>query len=391
MTHPIIIGSSLDLAAIFSISVGRHCQSDALFIQGLHSSINRSQQLIKQYAVRTIAVQSDQIRWRASRALKGKWSHGKTIPVKNVQALAENAAELTPEAIQRYIRPECPDDMVAHHGESIPVVDLGRLIDSQTSQQEATVLKSACEDWGFFQVKNHGIPETVLENMRNNLEYFFRLPLDEKNKFAQLPGDLQGYRQAFVESEHQTLDWCDRLYLVTQPPHDRDMRPWPTTPVNSRESIESYSSAVMRVTRSLVQMIAKNLGVDLDKIRDTYVSQALRMTYYPACPVAHDKVLGISLHSDISLLTLVWELNQILTNGKYQSIEHRVTVNPHKERISISAFHLPKFDMSVGPPSKIVGGELKKYKTLRVDEIAKVVFSSKLDGEKTKEYAMFSI
>ena len=31
--------------------------------------------------------------------------------MKNVQALAENAAELTPEAIQRYIRPECPDDM----------------------------------------------------------------------------------------------------------------------------------------------------------------------------------------------------------------------------------------------------------------------------------------
>ncbi|XP_066341691.1 2-oxoglutarate-dependent dioxygenase 11-like [Miscanthus floridulus] len=335
---------------------------------------------------------------------------------------AENVAELTPEAIQRYIRPECPDDMVAHHGESIPVVDLGRFIDSQTSQQEAAVLKSACEDWGFFQVKNHGIPETVLENMRNNLEYFFRLPLDEKNKFAQLPRDLQGYGQAFVESEHQTLDWCDRLYLVTQPPHDRDMRPWPTTPVNFRGSIESYSSAVMRVTRSLVQMIAKNLGVDLDKIRDTYVSQALRMTYYPACPVAHDKVLGISPHSDISLLTLVWELNkveglqiksqgawvpikphskalvvnvgdflEILTNGKYQSIEHRVTVNPHKERMSISAFHLPKFDMSVGPLSEIVGGELKKYKTLRVDEIAKVVFSSKLDGKKTKEYAMFSI
>ncbi|KAF8690485.1 hypothetical protein HU200_040841 [Digitaria exilis] len=258
--------------------------------------------------------------------------------------------------------------------------------------------------------------------MRNNLEYFFRLPLDKKNEFGQLPGDLQGYGQAFVESEHQTLDWCDRLYLVTQPPKDRDMRPWPTTPVNFRESIESYSSVVMRVTCSLMEIIAINLGIDLEKIRDTYVSQALRMTYYPACPVAHDNVLGISPHSDISTLTLVWELNlveglqikrqgawvpikpqsnalvvnvgdflEILTNGKYQSIEHRVTVNPHKERMSISAFHLPKFDMSVGPLSEIVGQELKKYKTVRVDEVAKVVFSSKLDGKKTKEYAMFNI
>lgn len=79
----------------------------------------------------------------------------------------------------------------------------------------------------------------------------------------------------------------------------------------NRESIESYSSEVIRVTRSLMEIIAKNLGVDLDKIRDTYISQALRMTYYPACPVAHDKVLGISPHSDISILTLVWQLNLV--------------------------------------------------------------------------------
>ncbi|XP_020150215.1 2-oxoglutarate-dependent dioxygenase 11-like [Aegilops tauschii subsp. strangulata] len=355
---------------------------------------------------------------------EGKWSHGKTMPVKNVQALAANAAELTEEAIKRYIRPARADDVaVAAHGDdssqSIPVIDLGRLLDPQSYQLEAARLKSACNTYNL-QVKNHGIPDTVLENMRNNLEHFFRLRLDEKNRFGRLPGDLQGYGQAFVESEHQTLDWCDRLYLVTQPPHDREMRPCPTTPVSFRESIESYSSELMRVAGSLMAIIARNLGVDL--LRDTYVSQALRMTYYPACPMAHDKVLGISPHSDISMLTLVWELNmvgglqikrqdawvpvkphpkalvvnvgdflEILTNGKYQSIEHRVTVNPRKERMSISAFHLPKFDMSVGPLSEIVGAELKKYKTLRVDEVAKVVFSIRLDGKKTKDYAMLSV
>ena len=80
-----------------------------------------------------------------------------------------------------------------------------------------------------------------------------------------------------------------------------------------------------------------------------------------------------------------------MTNGKYQSIEHRVTVNPHDGRMSISAFHFPKFDMSVGPLSEIVGEELKKYKTLRVDEIAKVAFSPKfyVHGKKIREYAMF--
>jgi len=77
-----------------------------------------------------------------------------------------------------------------------------------------------------------------------------------------------------------------------------------------------------------------------------------------------------------------------LTNGKYLSIEHRVTVNPQKESMSISAFHAPKVDTSVGPHSEIAAGELKKYNTLRVDEIISV--GNKHDGKKAK-YGLFSI
>ena len=75
-------------------------------------------------------------------------------------------------------------------------------------------------------MKNHGILDTILEKMRNNLEYFFRLPQDEKKKFGQVPAasgvDIQD------ESEH--LDWSERLDLGP----DRDMTTWPTTPVNFR-------------------------------------------------------------------------------------------------------------------------------------------------------------
>ncbi|KAF0888581.1 hypothetical protein E2562_016050 [Oryza meyeriana var. granulata] len=85
-------------------------------------------------------------------AQAGKWSHGKTIPVKNVQALAANTAELTPAAIERYIRPERSSDIVLDgSSDSIPVINLGRLLDLETSEEEAAKLKFACEDWGFFQ------------------------------------------------------------------------------------------------------------------------------------------------------------------------------------------------------------------------------------------------
>jgi isopenicillin N synthase-like dioxygenase len=89
----------------------------------------------------------------------------------------------------------------------------------------------------------------------------------------------------------------------------------------------------MRVTGSLMQIIAKNLGADLD--RDTYSSQALRMTYYPACPVAHDKVLGISPHSDISILTLVWELN-LVEGLQIKRQDAWVPVKPHPKALVVN-------------------------------------------------------
>ena len=105
----------------------------------------------------------------------------------------------------------------------------------------------------------------------------------------------------------------------------------------NRESIESYSSEVMRIAHSLMQMIAKNLCVDPDKFRDRYGSvQALAMACYPACPVAHDKVLGCLPHSDIlSTLTLVWELNhvqglQIKRHGAW------VPIKPHSKALVVN-------------------------------------------------------
>lgn len=81
-----------------------------------------------------------------------------------------------------------------------------------------------------MQLVNHGIPDKVIEKMRADVEGFFQLPLGEKEAIAQLPGDLEGYGQAFVVSDEQKLDWSDMLYLFTQPPHFRNLKFWPAQP-----------------------------------------------------------------------------------------------------------------------------------------------------------------
>ncbi|GFS30733.1 2-oxoglutarate (2OG) and Fe(II)-dependent oxygenase superfamily protein [Actinidia rufa] len=51
------------------------------------------------------------------------------------------------------------------------------------------------------------------------------------------------------------------------------------------------------------------------------------------------------------------ELDMIVTNGIYKSIEHRVVVNSEKERFSIATFHSSNLDGDVGPAPSLITPE----------------------------------
>lgn len=72
---------------------------------------------------------------------------------------------------------------------------------------------------------------------------------------------------------------------------------------------------------------------------------------------------------------------QVLTNGKYKSIEHRAVVSAHEERMSVAAFHTAKFGETYGPLEEIVGGDEVRYRTISAEDYVKLVLSSKLDGK----------
>ncbi|XP_062186658.1 2-oxoglutarate-dependent dioxygenase 11-like [Phragmites australis] len=345
---------------------------------------------------------------------ESRWSRlAPSLPVRNVQALAACAEELTAATLERYIRLDIHNDEVLdEQSGEVPVIDLARLLHPDSVEEEAARLRLACEDWGFFQLVNHGIQEDIITNIRSDIQKFFHLPLEMKNAYSQRPGDIQGYGQSFVVSESQTLDWADMFAILAQPPQARDMRYWPTQPHTFRKYIEDYSSELMKVAHFVVTFIAKTLNVDLELMRDKYVSQVFRMNYYPPCMSMPEKVLGFSPHSDASFLTLLLEVNsvaglqikrhnkwipvkpnpkallvnvgdflEIMSNGKYKSIEHRVTINPNQERLTISAFHIPSLDGIISP---VTGSteEMILYKTVAVEEYAKLYMSNKLDGKR---------
>jgi non-haem dioxygenase in morphine synthesis N-terminal len=79
---------------------------------------------------------------------------GGSMKTANVQALAADQKQLTAEILERYIRPEMNDDDMISGDiyEEVPVIDLSKLMDEISREEEASKLKHACEDWGFFHV-----------------------------------------------------------------------------------------------------------------------------------------------------------------------------------------------------------------------------------------------
>lgn len=89
----------------------------------------------------------------------------------------------------------------------------------------------------FIQVIGHGMTSSVipfLEQVHSFGRDFFALPLEEKLKCSRTAEDNEGYGNETVHSEHQILDWADRLYLTTNPEDQRKFQFWPQNPESFR-------------------------------------------------------------------------------------------------------------------------------------------------------------
>ncbi|CAA0832378.1 Protein SRG1 [Striga hermonthica] len=237
---------------------------------------------------------------------------GGSLKVPLVQELAKRNLSTVP---SRYVRVEGDEHISFNLSYSleIPTIDFRKLYDSNFMDFELHKLHNACQEWGFFQVINHGVDTKVIETMKLDIQNFFNLPTEEKNKYYQEPGDLQGYGQAFVVSEEQKLDWADMFYIVTQPTHLRKSHLIPKLPPKFRDAIESYSAEMKALAMEILYQMAKALKMKSEEINNLFGEglQAMRMNCYPPCPQP-ELVMGLCPHSDAVGLTILLQVNEVV-------------------------------------------------------------------------------
>ncbi|XP_028127473.1 gibberellin 2-beta-dioxygenase 8-like isoform X2 [Camellia sinensis] len=204
----------------------------------------------------------------------------------------------------------------------IPLVDLSRLSLCNLEQKEGKrELASAANQWGLFQVVNHGVSCDVLTRLQREQVKLFRQPF--QNKALNSLADYYSWGAPNAATFMQ-FSWSEAFHI----------------PLNNMPVLKEFNS---------------NLR-------------------YPPCPVSSSKVYGMVPHTDSDFLTILcqdhvgglqvakdgkWvsvkpnpealiiiigDLFQAWSNGVYKSIEHRVVTNHEVERFSVGYFFCPTIE-----------------------------------------------
>ncbi|KAF8113326.1 hypothetical protein N665_0051s0020 [Sinapis alba] len=297
---------------------------------------------------------------------------------------------------------------------TVPIIDLGEINNTSARNDVVSEIKDASENWGFFQVINHGIPLPLLEDIKQGVRRFHEEdPEVKKNYFPSDSNKKFVYSNSFEDPYKSTpLNWRDSFtcYLAPDPPNPEEI------PVACRDAVMGYSKHVMELGTLLFQLLSEALGLDSEVLKRMDCLKGLFMLchYYPPCPQP-DLTLGINKHTDNSFLTLLlqdqigglqvlhkdyWvdvtplhgalvvnmgDFMQLITNDKFSSVEHRVRANIDGPRISVACFFSSSLFPNAtvyGPIKELLSDESPaKYRGITVPEYTAGYLASGFDGK----------
>ena len=96
--------------------------------------------------------------------------------------------------------------------------DTGIIIDSSLRSLVIDKIRDACEKWGFFQVVNHGIQASFLDEMIKGVHRFNDQDLEGRKKFYMRDETKKViYQNNFDFYQSPAANWRDSLSCVMAP------------------------------------------------------------------------------------------------------------------------------------------------------------------------------
>lgn len=291
----------------------------------------------------------------------------------------------------------------------VPVIPMDAGLDEPGTM---AALDAACREWGFFQITEHGIDETLLAATRAQMKAFFALPVAEKRAIARSAENPWGFYDQ--ELTKNTRDWKEVFDVgpaETEGPMAGASPQWPEALPELKAVLITFSTACEELAQRILAAISTNLSMPPgylgEAFRPTHTS-FLRLNYYPACdePAPPDAPslptsghLGVNQHTDAGALTVLlqdeqpglqvyradqWhtvephphalvinigDIVQVWSNDRYRAPLHRVVADSRVPRYSAPYFFNPTYSADYGPlPGVCTPEDPPRYRSINWGE-----------------------
>ncbi|KAL2349080.1 hypothetical protein Fmac_003080 [Flemingia macrophylla] len=299
-----------------------------------------------------------------------------SLPVPCVQELAKQSITKVPEQYLRLnVGPPVGSNTTSLP--AVPIIDLSILLSGDVNELEK--LDHACKEWGFFQLINHGVDPSLVENLNRSVQEFLNLPMEEKKHFWLTPEDFEGFGHAVFDE--QKLDWIDPFFINTLPLHIRNPRFFNNFPHPLRTNLENYSLEMQKLCITIIETMTLALKIKRNDVLELFENlfQAMRWNYYPPCPEP-ENVIGLDPHSDGGGLTILLQANetdglQVKKDGKW------IPVEPIFDAFAIIIGDTLE-NKVIGPiPSLVTAERPALFKQIEAGDYYKIYFSRKPQGK----------
>ena len=295
--------------------------------------------------------------------------------------------------------------------EKIPVIDVKPLRAGtlENAYSVALEIRQAAEEIGFFYIRNHGVPESVIKQSYSAAKDFFNLPKVVKNN-VKINSNHHGYlcfgeakmEQAksvdLKESFVWGLDLPDEHPSVTMENPFLGRNQWPVEIPEFKKSVYPFFEAGLQCGLDMMRAFALGMGLPEDsflKSTDEPIARSSIIHYPPQAEDLGEEQFGVAPHTDYGCLTLLWQdqvgglevqnregewvtahpidntlvvnVGDLLmrwTNEGFISTPHRVVNRKGQERYSMVIAWDPNFDTIVDPSIVCQNGALPLYSPL---------------------------
>ncbi|XP_048536105.1 1-aminocyclopropane-1-carboxylate oxidase 3-like [Triticum urartu] len=265
---------------------------------------------------------------------------------------------------------------------NFPVINMEKL---ETGERGAAmeVIRDACENWGFFELLNHGVSHELMDEVER---------VSKANYTACREGQFKEFAARTLEAgdkgaDVKDVDWESTFFVRHLPASN--LADLPDLDHHYRQLIKEFASEIEKLAEKVLDLLCENLGLEQGYLKRAFAGSrgptfGTKVSSYPPCP-RPDLVDGLRAHTDAGGVILLFQDDQVsglqllkdgawvevppmrhaivvnigdqlevITNGRYKSVMHRVLTRADGNRMSIASFYNPGADAVIFPAPALV-------------------------------------